>query len=244
MQTRYEDEDTGQITGGISSWTENRSWRYGLPAKLSHVRRSLPRRQPRLEGRRAVRRARQRQPERARTTRSRPSASPAGRRRGTTQLPYPPGRRRVAGSGAYVDDTYRLGRATVNLGVRYDYSKGMFPSFPLLDAAGNPTGEMSAANDDVYHWNTFSPRVGVNYRLNESGRTLVKAHYGRYYKALEADEFRPAVPSITPAFELPRRRRPATASTSCRSRATRTCGSIRTSRRRTAISTSCSSSRS
>ena len=37
-------------------------------------------------------------------------------------------------SGVYVDDTYRVGdRTTLNLGVRYDYSKGFFPSFPMLD---------------------------------------------------------------------------------------------------------------
>ena len=88
--------------------------------------------------------------------------------------------------GLYVDDTYRLARATVNWGVRYDYSKGSFPSLPMLNAQGLPTGEMSAANDDVYHWHTVSPRVGVNYRVNASGTTLLKAHYGRYYKALEA----------------------------------------------------------
>ena len=56
---------------------------------------------------------------------------------------------------------------------------------------------MSPANDDVYHWNTVSPRAGINYRVNSSGRTLVKAHFGRYYKLLEASEFRPAVPSVT-----------------------------------------------
>ena len=73
---------------------------------------------------------------------------------------------------------------------------------PLLNEQGLPTGEMSAANDDVYHWHTVSPRVGVNYRVNASGTTLLKAHYGRYYKALEAGEFRPAVPSITPAYSF------------------------------------------
>ena len=45
---------------------------------------------------------------------------------------------------------------------------------------------MSPANDDVYQWNTFSPRVGINYRL-KIGQTVVKAHYGRYYNALERD---------------------------------------------------------
>ena len=91
---------------------------------------------------------------------------------------------------------------SINLGVRYDYSKGMFPALPFLDASGNPTGQMSPANDDVYHWNTFSPRVGINYKVNDSGKTVVKAHYGRYYKLLEASEFRPAVPSVTTLFNF------------------------------------------
>src|SRR5260370_14316531 len=78
----------------------------------------------------------------------------------------------------------------------------MFPALPFLDASGNPRGQMSPANDDVYHWNTFSPRVGINYKVNDSGKTVVKAHYGRYYKALEAVEFRPAVQSITTQFNF------------------------------------------
>ena len=35
VMTRYEDDDTGEITGGISSWNENRSYRHGYAAKLS-----------------------------------------------------------------------------------------------------------------------------------------------------------------------------------------------------------------
>ncbi|OLB61247.1 MAG: hypothetical protein AUI11_10505, partial [Acidobacteria bacterium 13_2_20CM_2_66_4] len=151
VQPRFEDQDTGSITGGISQWTENRSWRYGFQTKVSHL---------------------------------------------TGQLPYHQGAMARA-MGLYVDDTYRVGNAVINLGVRYDYSKGLFQALPFLDALGNPTGKLSPANDDVYHWNTFSPRAGINYRVNSSGRTVVKAHFGRYYKLLEAAEFRPAVPSIT-----------------------------------------------
>ena len=33
VQPRYEDQDTGKITGGISNWSENRSWRYGYPGE-------------------------------------------------------------------------------------------------------------------------------------------------------------------------------------------------------------------
>jgi hypothetical protein len=61
---------------------------------------------------------------------------------------------------------------------------------------------VSSGTDKVYDWSTFSPRVGINVRLNGSGSRIVKAHYGRYYKELEANEFRPAVPSITPAFDF------------------------------------------
>ena len=48
---------------------------------------------------------------------------PTRTRRANTQLPYPPAARRH-GTGAYPEPTYRLARAALNLGVRYDYSKG------------------------------------------------------------------------------------------------------------------------
>ena len=54
VQPRYEDQDTGQITGGISSWAENRSWRYGYSGEAVAHDRPAARRQPRLEGRRAI----------------------------------------------------------------------------------------------------------------------------------------------------------------------------------------------
>ena len=38
--------------------------------------------------------------------------------------------------------------------------------------------------------------------MNESGKTVVKAHYGRYYKLLEASEFRAAVPTVTTLFNF------------------------------------------
>ena len=35
--TRIEDQDTGNISGGITAWNENRSWKWGTAVKLSHV---------------------------------------------------------------------------------------------------------------------------------------------------------------------------------------------------------------
>ena len=197
---RFEDQDTGLITGNITQWTENRSWRYGFQTKLSHLTGEV------LGGTHDWKVGFQYVGHGADTltgnndvfltynVSKRPTT-------GTTQLPYHASS--LARSiGTYVDDTFRLGNAVINFGVRYDYSRGMFPALPFLDAFGNPTGQMSPANDDVYHWNTFSPRAGVNYKVNESGKTVVKAHYGRYYKLLEAAEFRPAVPSVTTLFNF------------------------------------------
>jgi len=195
VQPRLEDQDTGFITGGIGQWTENRSWRYGLQTKVSHLTGNV------LGGTHEWKSGIQYVGHGADTVTGnndlyltynvthRPTT-------GTTQLPYHAGSMARA-LGLYVDDTYRVGNAVINLGVRYDYSKGLFQALPFLDAQGNPTGLMSPANDDVYHWNTVSPRAGINYRVNSSGRTLLKAHFGRYYKLLEASEFRPAVPSVT-----------------------------------------------
>ncbi len=198
--TRIEDQDTGRITGGITSWTENRSWKWGAQFKLSRVVESF------LGGSHDIKAGYQygvtggdnlNGPNELLTTFSvtgRPTV-------GTTQLPYHQGAE-AFWNGMYVDDTFRLPRAVLNIGVRYDHSRATFPSFPLLNAQGVPTGQMSVANDNVYTWNTFSPRVGLNWQVTESGNTVVKAHYGRYYKALEPTEYRGAVPSISPAFSF------------------------------------------
>ena len=197
---RFEDQDTGQVTGNITTWSENRSWRYGYQAKLSHLTGEVLGATHDLKvgiqyvghGQDTITGNNDLYLTNSRT--GRPTT-------GTTQLPYHASS--IARSiGTYFDDSVRYGNAVVNFGVRYDYSKGIFPALPFLDASGQPTGEMSTANDDVYHWNTFSPRVGINYKVNESGKTVVKAHYGRYYKLLEAGEFRAAVPTVTTLFNF------------------------------------------
>ena len=192
--TRYTDDVTGLTSGAITQWIENRSWRYGLQGKLSHYAENV------LGGSHDLKLGLQ-----SNTNGTVNLNGPndtlriltSGRRVGTAQLPYYQGTRAKTW-GTYIDDTYRLGdRTTLNLGVRYDYSKGYYPSFPFLDALGNPTGKVSAANDDVYDFSVVSPRVGVNFKV--SSQTVVKGHYGRYYSALERD-FSLIVPSTTTEF--------------------------------------------
>jgi hypothetical protein len=198
IQTRYEDQDTGDITGGITSWGENRSWRWGVQGKVVRYVENF------LGGNHDFKVGLQYHTHGAENltgnndliltygVTGRPST-------GTTQLPFYRGTT-AKWWGTYVDDTYRLGdKAVINLGLRYDYSVAGYPSFPFLDLQGNPTGEMSAANDNVYDYSVVSPRLGVNYKLLNS--TIVKGHYGRYYSAIERD-YAAIVPSTTPLFNF------------------------------------------
>ena len=206
---RFSDRDTGYTVGGLTSWSEVRSWRYGPQFKLSHFAENF------LGGSHDLKLGVQ-----ASTNGSAslngpndvistyglvtslsstvtPATTTGKLPVGTTRLPYYTGTR-ARWMGTYVDDTWRIGdRATVNVGVRYDYSKGYYPAFPFIDANLNPTGQSSAANDDVYHYNVWSPRVGINYKVG--ARTVLKGHYGRYYSALERD-FAGIVPSATTTF--------------------------------------------
>jgi hypothetical protein len=100
-----------------------------------------------------------------------------------------------------VDDTYRIGnRTTLNLGVRYDWSRASIRSYPVLDAQGNPTNQTSRQIPEVFSWNSVSPRFGLIYRLQKDGKSLVKLHAGRYYGGVITSEFDNISPSVTPRY--------------------------------------------
>ena len=118
VKPRYEDQDTGLITGGITNWAQNRSWRVGYAAKLSHVvSRFMGGSHDLKTGYQVTRHGSDNLngPNDVLTT-----YSLTGRQTtGTTQLPYHRGSNAIT-HGVYLDDTYRLGPAVLNLGVRYD----------------------------------------------------------------------------------------------------------------------------
>lgn len=196
IKTRFIDEDTGFITGGIAQWQERRSYRSSSQVKLTrYADRFLGGSHDVNIGVQYIHKGAQNLvgPNDTITFYSvtgRPSF-------GTTQLPYYTGTN-AQWWGAYVDDTYRLGdRTTLNLGLRFDQATGFYPSFPELDELARPSGELTSGNDDVVHTSSVSPRLGISYRIAEG--TVAKAHYGRYYSEL-AEDFSAIVPSVTPEY--------------------------------------------
>ncbi|WP_260705920.1 TonB-dependent receptor [Edaphobacter flagellatus] len=78
------------------------------------------------------------------------------------------------------DDWKLLAKLTVNLGVRYDNDIGAFaPSLKLNNGLLTPkTGDN----------NNFAPRVGFNYDLFGSGRTVIRGGAGIYFADISANQ--------------------------------------------------------
>ena len=83
----------------------------------------------------------------------------------------------------YVGDTLTKGRATVDLAVRYDRQWGYQdastsqanPLFPtLLPGIDFPGGRAP------FTWENFSPRAGLSYALDNSGKTVARLSYSRF----------------------------------------------------------------
>ncbi len=103
--------------------------------------------------------------------------------------------------GSFVDDNFRVNdRLTLNLGLRYDYSKAFAPEQDELDENKDPTGT-TFPHFDHFTWNNVSPRLGFNWKLTADGKTVVKAHYGRYHPQITTGEFTNVLgPSIKPYY--------------------------------------------
>jgi hypothetical protein len=106
----------------------------------------------------------------------------------------------MRGIGVFFDDTWGVAkRVSLTLGLRYDHSVGTVPDYDQLDALGNPTGTVITNPGDVVFWNTVSPRIGANFRFDESGKTIGRVHYGRFYGQLQTRIYRDLNRAVAPA---------------------------------------------
>ena len=83
----------------------------------------------------------------------------------------------------FINDTWAAGRMTLNAGVRYDRYKGWLPEQEQLAFTIGPASvdARTFAEQDLYTWNLFAPRVGLVYDLAGDGRTVLKGNYGFYW---------------------------------------------------------------
>ena len=166
-------------------------------------------------------------------------------RYGYTQLPFKQNGQ-MKTIGVFFDDTYRVGdRLTLNLGVRYDHSKASLPDAPVLDAEGNPTSTDRARHRQPLHLERRCRHASASPGSStRTGTSVLKGHYGRYYRGIITGEFDDAAASVSAALpllgHLRWRRQPA--STPSSSPTTRTSRSTPTSRTPTPTSSSRSSS--
>jgi len=90
---------------------------------------------------------------------------------------------------AFATDTISLNRLTVIAGIRWDRSTSSLltttapavANFPLL-----PT-TTAAGVDNAYKFNTFTPRIGITYALDESRKTVARASYALFASQLPAN---------------------------------------------------------
>jgi hypothetical protein len=83
----------------------------------------------------------------------------------------------------HASDTMAVGRATINVGVRYDHQSGEAlpstieanPAFPSL-----VPGLTFPGYDSPFTWNNVSPRAGLTYAVDANRRTIARAAYSRF----------------------------------------------------------------
>jgi hypothetical protein len=110
--------------------------------------------------------------------------------------------------GAFIQDSITIkDRLTLNLGVRFDTSKGIFPEqshaathdpygvLEMLVGAQSTYGEYTLPAIDCLRWTNFSPRLGFAYDLFGDGKTSVKGSWSRYHEYLMIQYFSLANPN-------------------------------------------------
>ena len=119
---------------------------------------------------------------------------------------------RIRSAGGYLQDNWTLNdRITLNLGVRYDHIMGDIPELSAGATLDGISGDASfevpnsityPAVEDLISLNTWSPRLGITVRADNSGKTVVKANYGRFYGKLATSMFNSMSPGATPTTTL------------------------------------------
>ena len=86
-------------------------------------------------------------------------------------------------TSVFLNDTWSIGRFTVNGGVRWDRYFGWLPEQQQLAATVGPVSVAAKTfpERDLFTWNLIAPRVGIVFDLSGDGKTVLKGNYGLYW---------------------------------------------------------------
>ncbi len=104
--------------------------------------------------------------------------------------------------GIFAQDAWTIKRVTLNLGLRLDYLSMGFPAADLAAGLYVPARHVDELKG-VPQWTDVNPRMGVAWDVFGSGRTAVKASFGRFNQLSRSDltrRFHPFSSSINTAF--------------------------------------------
>jgi hypothetical protein len=87
-----------------------------------------------------------------------------------------------ADQGIYAQDSWTVGRFTINPGVRFEHFNGSFGGRSVAPGRFVPARDFPVVND-VPNWNDVSPRVGFAWDVQGNGKTAVKVGTGKYVRA-------------------------------------------------------------
>jgi Carboxypeptidase regulatory-like domain/TonB-dependent Receptor Plug Domain len=83
----------------------------------------------------------------------------------------------------HAGDTISKGRATINVGLRYDRQWGEALASTIAGNKAFPNlvpGLTFAGYDSLFTWKNFSPRAGLTYALDETRQTIARVTYSRF----------------------------------------------------------------
>jgi outer membrane receptor protein involved in Fe transport len=114
--------------------------------------------------------------------------------------------RKSDSTGVFADDSWIVNdRFTVNLGLRYDHSTAGYGAGKIYEQFQSPSDidnpvvvRDRGGAGTVYDFKTWSPRLGIAWTATEDRKTVVRAHYGRYYAAMGVESLRRLGPDLDP----------------------------------------------
>ncbi len=201
VSPRFNDLDTGQITGGIYSWYDGKSEKTAFCGKVTKYAEKF------MGGSHDFKLGVQFNSgvgdyASGRTTTSTPTA-----RRRRTATRSCPGMRAAEEVARRSTSTIPISSAgaTLNLGLRYDDSKGDSARRGCWTRRGTRPAQSRPRVDKVLRWNSVVAAVRPQSSSSMTReRRLVKLHAGRYYGGIVTSEFDNISPAMTPRYPVRR----------------------------------------